>query len=530
MARAHRPSVLIAAAVVGAAVIGGGAWAASAHGTDGYRTAAASVQTVRETLEATGTVQPVTSATAAFQVAGTVADVAVTVGQRVTTGQVMASLESSSLDQSVSAAQSALTADQAKLSQDEAAQVAAATTTTTTTTASSPAPAPGGSGSVPGGGTGQDQQSLVADQQTADTDAKQASADLAAAGSACGGATAATPAPSSPPPTTTTTQPGGGSSAGSTTPACTSALAQALADQQKVQTDQKTVAHDETTLAGDLSTAAEASSSAQGNRSSASPAASTPGAGGAVPTAAQIDSDQAAVDTAQATLFVAEQARDNSQLTSPIDGTVASVGLATGDTVTAGSTTSTVVVVGEDAYEVTGTLTPSQVPEVHVGAAAAVTVDGSARALTGTVSNVGPDQVSSSADTYPFVVVLPPGGGLFSGATADVQIVTGQVTGATAVPTSALHMFGSRSYVLMLDHKGALVRRAVTVGTVGGDYTQIRSGIGVGDKVVLAVMSQPVPTSNTSGFGAGRFGAGGFGGGAGGARVFIGGPRAQFGG
>jgi len=62
--------------------------------------------------------------------------------------------------------------------------------------------------------------------------------------------------------------------------------------------------------------------------------------------AEQIASDQAAIDAAQATLIEAQQQLNDTQLTSPINGTIASVGVSVGDTVSAGSSTSVFVIIG----------------------------------------------------------------------------------------------------------------------------------------------------------------------------------------
>ena len=65
--------------------------------------------TVRQTLAVSGTADPVNQGTADFQVAGTVSGVNVTVGQQVTAGQTLASLDTTTLAQNVSSAQSTLT-------------------------------------------------------------------------------------------------------------------------------------------------------------------------------------------------------------------------------------------------------------------------------------------------------------------------------------------------------------------------------------------------------------------------------------
>ena len=228
--------------------------------------------------------------------------------------------------------------------------------------------------------------------------------------------------------------------------------------------------------------------------------------------AQQIASDQAAIDAAQATLIEAQQQLNDAQLTSPINGTIASVGVSVGDTVTAGSSTSVFVIIGTQSYQVTGTLTSTQVQSVKVGYPAQVAVDGTTGTLAGTVAQVGPVQSSSSGYTYPVVVALPTSArGLYAGSTANASIRTSEVKDVLALPTSAVLTRGTRSYVLVLS-SGSPVEKTIKVGIIGDIYTQVRSGLHLGSSVVLADYSEPVPSSNTATVG-GFGGAGGFGGG-----------------
>ena len=233
----------------------------------------------------------------------------------------------------------------------------------------------------------------------------------------------------------------------------------------------------------------------------------------AAESAAQIASDEAAIDQAQANLVAAEQSLSEATLTSPISGTVASVAITVGDTVSAASTTEVIEIIGTKSFEASGTLTSSQVASIKVGQVASVTIDGRNGAITGTVSQVGPVQSSESGYSYPVVVALPSTAtGLFSGSTANVSIRTGGVGDVVVVPTSAVTTVGNNAFVLTLS-SGELTRKVVKIGLIGNIYTQITSGLKVGQSVVLADYSEAVPSSNnaTTGFG-GFGGGGGFGG------------------
>jgi RND family efflux transporter MFP subunit len=558
---ARRPAVIGATVLVVLLIGGATAWAAAGSSNSGYRMTAVVRVTVGKSLEVVGTVEPVNEASASFQVAGQVATVSATVGEEVAAGQTLASLDPTALSESVSSAQSTLDSDDAQLTEDEDSQTssstatspttakAATTTTTTTTAVSSSGGSPtnaGGTGTGTGTGTAstaisKDQGTLVGDQSKESADQQQEAADLSEAESVCEASSTSPPPATSTTTTTTATATSPTGVGTSDTNACASALDQVSTDQQLVAKDQSTVSADEDTLAKALSS--DASSSSPSNTSGTTSATTQSGtststsAASAIPSATsstksgtsgtvgsgstasdsaeQIASDEAAIDTAKATLVDAQQSLDDAELSSPISGTIASVGVSAGDTVSADSSTDVIVVVGTQSYEVTGTLSSTQVASVKVGYSAQVAIDGKTGTLAGTVAQVGPVQSGTSGYTYPVVVALPATAtSLYSGSTANVAISTGQAKDVLAVPSSAVIIQGTRSYVLTLS-SGKLVDNTIKTGIVGDTYTQVLSGLKEGESIVLADYSDAVPSSNTTtvnGFG----GTGGFGGAGGG--------------
>ena len=563
----HRRAV-VAGTLVVLLVLGGGAaaWAATAAGSSGYRMARVTRADIQQTMTIVGNVQPVSDASASFQVAGKVATVAATVGEQVTAGQSLGTLDATALSEAVSSAQSTLNADEAKLVQDENSQSSSASNSPSPSApASTTTTVPASHGGSPGAGQSaitQAQNTLTQDEAKTVADQQQEAADLTQAQHVCGaGATTGTTS------TTTTT----------TTPAnCEAALGQVSKDQQQVSSDQATVAKDEAALSqalgqgtpgagqgtpgtGQGTPGASGGSPAQspkadaaatpsgtgntgngnpnsnptGNGSSPSNAAGNgsgsgngngSGSGASSDTPQQIAADQAAIDSAQADLTVAQQSLTEANLTSPISGTVVSVGINVGDTVSAGSGTSVIVIIGTHSYEVVGTLSSSQVPSVKTGDSARVQVDGLSGTIVGTVSQVGPVQSGQSGYSFPLVVALPTStSGLYSGSSANVVVATGGLSNVVAVPTSAVQTLGSRSYVEVLSN-GTVIRKLIKVGMVGDTYTQVLSGLAVGQSVVLADYAAPVPSSNTNTLGGfGGFGGGSFGNG-GGAFQFKGAP------
>ena len=123
-----RPFIVAGVVLV---VAGGsiGAWAVTrptASANSSHRLFPAVRTTLSQTLSATGTIEPTTTDTLSFDASGQVTAVYATVGQRVTAGQNLATMESASLQAQVAQAKATLAEDQSRLSQDEASGASSA--------------------------------------------------------------------------------------------------------------------------------------------------------------------------------------------------------------------------------------------------------------------------------------------------------------------------------------------------------------------------------------------------------------------
>jgi hypothetical protein len=401
-----------------------------------------------------------------------------------------------------------------------------------------------------------------------DADSSQAGSTLAQATTEC--AAPATPAtPSAPTTTSTTTTTDPSPDGGGAPPTCAQALSQASAAQAKVAADIKTVSQDESALTSALeaSSGSGSGSSSAGSPSgtgktgatsdgtaptssggastssggTASTASSTAGAGVGASTAGsasktskvatpqQLAVDQASIDTAAANLSDAQQALSGVNLVSTISGTVASVSIEDGDSVTAGSSSSPaqIVVIGTGtSYDVATDVSVADIGEVAIGQQVQVTPDATNTVVNGQVSSIGVLATSgSTTTTYPVTISLEtPDLGQLSGADANLSIVVKKSVDVTTVPSSAVRTVGSIHLVTVVNDNTAKSVR-VTLGTVGDVLTQVKSGVSSGQSVALADLNEPLPSTSTAttrtGFGggglggAGGFGGGGFGGGGG---------------
>ncbi|MEO6957894.1 MAG: biotin/lipoyl-binding protein [Antricoccus sp.] len=264
---------------------------------------------------------------------------------------------------------------------------------------------------------------------------------------------------------------------------------------------------------------------------------------------AQITADQTKVQNAQTALAGAT-------LSSPIDGTVATVNLSMGQSVGTSSTSSTggngtgngstnggggsgsggtgnganaastttsaqIVVISTKSWIVNATVGAAELPSVQTGLQAQITPIGATTKIFGTVQTVGIVASAASGSTPSFPVTIAVTGtptGLYAGSSATVSVVIKQLQNVLTVPTSAVHTSGSKT-VVHETQSGKTVLVPVTVGAVFGAQTQIIAGLKAGDKVqVPAVASRggAARSGSSTGRGAGAGAAGGGYGGGGG--------------
>jgi multidrug efflux pump subunit AcrA (membrane-fusion protein) len=563
-----RRSRITVAVVIVVVLIASTALAARAFGSDSpqYVTATVGQHNVNALLSGVATIEPVSQATVAFPVAGTVSAVDVALGDSVVIGQTLASLDTQSLtdtlhDKEVSLAQAELTLTKAlngeavggvnsgaaSSGSSRSAKTASFTTTSADTSSSSRIVL------IAATSTGSGDAELVAAQQAVLSAQKNVDAALSAANDALDAAAtvcAAAGIDTTGTPTTSTTTP-----TAEELTACQTATKDVLTAQTTVSTAQKALAGASNALDALLTqraTARATSGTTPGTGSTPSASGQTgsgqTGSASSSPSSADLIAYQKAVDAAAAQVAVAQQAVAQATIASPIAGKVVGVNLAVGDTVTSASTTQNIIVVGDGGFEAVTTVGIAKLPAVKVGQPATVIPDGSAKPLDGTVVSIaGTPDSSATSTSYQVVIALSTedsqqaaAAGLHNGSTGSIAIVTKRAASVLSVPTSAVTTTGTQHTVTVLD--GSTSKQVtVGIGVVGDTWTEITSGVNAGRQVVLANLGEPLPgsatqsstTSNqrgtTGGFPTGLFpgGSGGFtgGGGGGGGGGFTGGGR-----
>ena len=467
-------------------------------------------------LDAVATIEPVSQATVAFPVAGTVDSVRVEVGDSVTVGGTLATLDTASLEDTLHERQAAL--DRAELTLARA--LAGETVSTTGGATGSGSPTPGASATSAtdvSGGTSQVQLAGVSvgtgtgTGTAADTDARLAEAQqavlgaqrevdgaLAAADRALADATAVCGAV--------------GDGAPEDLAACRAAIESVLAARARRERcpdgaggcrlrprcpagraggHRSGAQHHRSSGAGSTGTSPSAASPSS---PSAGSAAGSTVAGSSTPSSADLIAFQKAIDAAALQVAVAEQAVAQATIVSPIAGTVVSVGMAVGDEVTAGSSTTAIIIEGDGGFEVVATVGLADIGDVAVGQAASLVPDGSDLSLAGQVTAISstPDDDASSTSFRVTVGLTDPGADLGNGATGTLTITTDGAVRVLAVPTSAVAVDGDRHTVTVLTGSGT-EDIAVQVGVVGAEWTEITGGLEEGRRVVLADLDEALP-------------------------------------
>jgi len=116
---------VVVSAIVVLLAAGGAVWWARSAGSSSannptYRLVAASTGTIRQSISSTGTIAPAQQDAVSFTVSGKVTRVAVTAGQRVSAGTVLATIDTATLTANLAQAQATLATAQAKVAADNA--------------------------------------------------------------------------------------------------------------------------------------------------------------------------------------------------------------------------------------------------------------------------------------------------------------------------------------------------------------------------------------------------------------------------
>jgi multidrug efflux pump subunit AcrA (membrane-fusion protein) len=530
----RRRAALLALLVLVLAGAGAGVFATRGSAAVKYRTVNATLGTVEQTVGLSGNLTPHNETDLDFAVASKVTAVDVTAGQTVTAGQVLATLDTTTLQGQLTQAQATLTSAQAKVTLDRQGATAQNLASANGAVASAQVnlqndrQSAADTAAVNQQSIQSAQQAVVAAQDTVTSDQATVSNDQARVSNdqtQYNNDQCSSPSPPNP-------------------AACTTDQSSLSADQKQEATDQQTLARDQSSLSSAQGSASAATVHAQQSNDSAAAqvrsaqvqytnAVAALNALEQGTTSSQLAIDQSSVTTAEVNVNTIQGQVDEATLTAPVAGEVAQINLAVGQAVSASgsssssssassaaaSSTSTsssssthqVVLLTPGAFGVTGSISDAQVAQITVGQRARVTPAGGGDTLDGHVTAVAPDAtITSGVATYPVTVTIDqPDSSLRDGMSATVSIIVNEVVQVLTVPTSTVHTNATGSYVEVLNN-GVEQQVTVTVGAADATRTQILSGVSNGETIVVAAISASAPTTTTGGgFGGGLLGGGG---------------------
>lgn len=189
---------------------------------------------------------------------------------------------------------------------------------------------------------------------------------------------------------------------------------------------------------------------------------------------------------------------DKAVIRSPISGTVLSIAAQQGETVAAGLAAPTLITVADlTRLEVRAYVDETDIGEVRLGLPAEIRVSAfPTRVFHGRITKIA--SASTTKDnvvTYETTVALADGRGLLRpDMTADVSLLLGERREVVMVPSEAVHRELERSvvYVLHRDRAdtGRVEARPVKPGLDDGADTEVRSGLQVGEELVVAGLAR----------------------------------------
>ena len=200
---------------------------------------------------------------------------------------------------------------------------------------------------------------------------------------------------------------------------------------------------------------------------------------------ANIGTAQADVRSGVAKVQQLETQLGQTQVRAPVSGVVAEKIANVGDV--ASGTQKLFTIIGNGALELQALVPENQLPQLRISAPVQITSDSDRRAnLSGSIREIAP-LVNAQSRQATVKIDIPATNLLRPGMFVRAAINTTTATGIT-VPSKAVlpQSDGSASVFLLLGEDKVQARRVELGSTVNGDIVEIKNGIQVGDRIVVA--------------------------------------------
>ncbi len=201
--------------------------------------------------------------------------------------------------------------------------------------------------------------------------------------------------------------------------------------------------------------------------------------------AAGVDSAQAGIQSAKAALDIAANNLKNCTITAPISGYVSAKNVNKGQMVSAGIALFSITDTSSVNIEIN--VTESVIPLISVGTKATINVSSAElNDLEGTVTIVNPVK-NAQTGLYTVKISLPNADGtLKEGMIANLTLITESRNNTLVIPSNALLQSDEDGYYVYTVTDETAEKRPVQTGIESSEFTEILSGINVGDKVVVS--------------------------------------------
>lgn len=218
------------------------------------------------------------------------------------------------------------------------------------------------------------------------------------------------------------------------------------------------------------------------------------------PSAADIAAQQAAVETAQLDLEEKQQDLEDAVLVAPTAGVILEMNIEPGERVLEDAGDPVMIIANTDTYLLKMAVDEIDIGQVHVGQPATILLDAFLdQEFEGKVTDIAPRPVENEGNaivTYEVTISVDTQGknpGFLPGMTATASIETQRLEDVMVVPNRAIQIDRAgqapTTYVEKLNGQGAPSRVEVELGSRNGEVTEIIAGVDEGDQIV--VRSQP---------------------------------------
>jgi HlyD family secretion protein len=204
-----------------------------------------------------------------------------------------------------------------------------------------------------------------------------------------------------------------------------------------------------------------------------------------------------ALNAAKLAVQTAQQNLDDTKLYAPISGTVIALNNVVGDSVGASGSSAVMTIADLSQAELTIYMDSLDFSNIKVGYTANVVFDALPnQTFTGKVTQISPQLVTiqgnsvvqglvlldqKQASANPLTLPL--------GVTASVDVIAAQANNVVLVPVQALHELSPNNYAVFVMTNGKPILRLVTVGLQDSSFAEIKSGLKAGDVVSTGIQA-----------------------------------------